>query len=55
MKICVECANCGVQTKADVVGIIRTLIECAERDSIYAGFLYNNCADEEDYETIFED
>jgi hypothetical protein len=28
-----------MQTKADVAGIIRTLIECAERDSIYGGFI----------------
>mgnify|MGYP000852022565 CR=1 FL=1 len=55
MKVCVECANCGVQTKADVVGIIRTLIECAERDSIYGGFLCNDCAGEQDDETTFED
>jgi hypothetical protein len=55
MKVSIECANCGVPTKADVVGIIRTLIECAERDSIYGGFLCNNCADEESDETIFED
>jgi hypothetical protein len=55
MKVRVECANFGVQNKADVAGIIRTIIECAERDSIYGGFICNDCAGEQDDETRFED
>ncbi|MGS0764401.1 hypothetical protein [Syntrophomonas curvata] len=55
MKVNIECANCGAQTKADIVGIIRTLVDCSQRDSIYGGFLCSDCGGQENDETISED
>mgnify|MGYP003591550423 FL=1 len=50
MKILIECAHCSNVITADVDGIIRTLLECAERESIYGGFCCQKCAEEMDDE-----
>lgn len=36
----------GKLVEADIVGIIRTIIECAERKSIYGGFMCQDCAND---------
>jgi hypothetical protein len=43
MKITIECGSCGRTVETDVVNIIKTLIECAERKSVYGGFLCEDC------------
>ncbi|HNX29471.1 MAG TPA: hypothetical protein PKN87_08705 [Syntrophomonadaceae bacterium] len=55
MKINIECVICGMDTKVDVVEIIGTIIECAERDSIYGGFICSDCNNEQDHESMFKD
>jgi hypothetical protein len=39
----IECAKCGIVLEAEVDGIIRTILECAERESIYGGFCCEDC------------
>mgnify|MGYP001191345343 CR=1 FL=1 len=55
MLVTVECQRCGRTNKIDVADAMRSVIEAAERDSIYGGFICNDCAGEQDDETIFED
>lgn len=41
----VECKECGQVVETDGVHIIRTIIECCDKQSIYSGFLCNGCAE----------
>lgn len=50
MKMKIECNKCGKVLEAEVDGIIRTMLECAERDSIYGGFCCEDCAEAMDDE-----
>ena len=50
MRMLIECAQCGIVLEAEVDGIIRTMLDCAERESIYGGFCCEDCADEMDDE-----
>ena len=50
MRMLIVCAQCGIVLEAEVDRIIRTLLECAERESIYGGFCCEECADEMDDE-----
>ena len=44
MKIAVECSNCKKATQVDVYSLIKTLLDCADNQSIYSGFLCEDCA-----------
>ena len=50
MKMKIECGKCGIVLEAEVDGIISTMLECAERDSIYGGFCCEDCAEKLDDE-----
>lgn len=50
MKMLIECSRCGMTIEADVDGIIRTMLDCAENESIYSGFLCEECAEGMDEE-----
>ena len=50
MKMLIECSNCSKTLEADVDGIIRTMLDCAENESIYSGFLCEDCAEGMDEE-----
>ncbi len=50
MKILIECSHCGKTLEANMDGIIRTLLECAENKSIYSGVLCEECAEDMDEE-----
>lgn len=50
MKMKIECNKCGKVLEAEIDGIIRTMLECAERDSIYGGFCCEDCAEDMDDE-----
>ncbi len=43
MKVKVECTECKKTEEVDLVSHIKVVVDCAENDSIYAGFLCNNC------------
>jgi hypothetical protein len=45
MKIAIDCSKCGKTNEADIAFIIKTLIDCADRDSIYGGFMCADCAE----------
>lgn len=45
MKIAVECRDCGKAIKADLAQLIKTLVDCAEHESIYGGFMCEYCAE----------
>ncbi len=44
MKVSVSCSACNKVAKLDVDCIIRTLLNCAEQESIYGGYLCGDCA-----------
>lgn len=46
MDIQIECNNCGFVAVIDVAGVFKSMLESIENDSVYAGFLCENCADE---------
>ena len=48
MKMLIVCTNCGNLVEAEVDGIIRTMLDCAEQESIYCGFFCQDCAEEMD-------
>ena len=50
MRMLIECTQCGIVLEAEVDRIIRTMLDCAERESIYGGFCCEDCADEMDDE-----
>ena len=50
MKMKIECNKCRKVLEAEIDGIIRTMLECAERDSIYGGFCCEDCAEDMDDE-----
>ena len=45
MKVSVSCSACNKVAKLDVAHIIRTLLDCVERKSVYGGYLCEDCAD----------
>lgn len=44
MKVSVSCSACSKVAKLDVDSIIRTLLNCAEQESVYGGYLCEGCA-----------
>jgi len=46
MDIQIECKNCGHIATIDVNVLIQAMLESIEKDSIYAGFLCKECAEE---------
>lgn len=50
MKMLIECSHCRKILEAEVDGIIRIMLDCAENESIYSGFLCEDCAESMDEE-----
>lgn len=46
MDIKMECKNCGEMRITKLEETIKAFIETVEADSVYAGFLCQDCADE---------
>jgi len=46
MDIKIECKNCDHVATVDVNGLIKSMHDSIDNDSIYAGFLCKKCADE---------
>lgn len=45
MIVKVECTACGVPLKIKLEDMINALIDCAERDSIFSGYMCATCGE----------
>ena len=48
MQVTIECSKCGTANRVDVSNAVRAVIEAADRDSIFAGFLCTACGEAEE-------
>ncbi len=48
MKVTVECSKCGTANRIDACDAVRAVIEAADHDSIFAGFLCTECGEAEE-------
>jgi DNA-directed RNA polymerase subunit RPC12/RpoP len=48
MNMKVICSNCGRETTNDVLGNIRLMLECVEKDMTYGWFMCPECAEAND-------
>ncbi|MBS3885744.1 MAG: hypothetical protein KGZ56_01685 [Dethiobacter sp.] len=48
MQVTVECSRCGTANRVDACDAVRAVIEAADRDSIFAGFLCTECGEAEE-------
>ena len=48
MQVTIECSKCGTANRVDACDAVRAVIEAADRDSIFAGFLCTECCEAEE-------
>jgi hypothetical protein len=48
VKITVECAKCGAENNIDIRDAVKAIIESADRNFIFVGFLCTECGEAEE-------